>query len=172
MDKWMDILKIYRHWKKTEAQRRLLWPLLTQDPLTSPSVASSSKSFLLLIFRVPMAALTSTPRGASMVRVLVGDSNLRIISPRYLVAKLNRFRLLFKKVEIFKSPQVTPQVHTSMCKYVLYWWLRLIITRRKMPKDFSRRGSLLEPHLDFKYFYGMQQNCSCCSCKGASAHNS
>lgn len=45
--------------------------------LTSPSVDSSWRSFRPLTFSGPLAALTSTPLGASMVRVRVGDSSLR-----------------------------------------------------------------------------------------------
>lgn len=44
--------------------------------LTSPSVDSSCRSFRPLTFSGPLAALTSTPLGASMVRVRVGDSSL------------------------------------------------------------------------------------------------
>lgn len=44
--------------------------------LTSPSVDSSRRSLRPLTFSDPSAALTSTPLGASMVRVRVGDSSL------------------------------------------------------------------------------------------------
>lgn len=44
--------------------------------LTSPSVDSNCRSFRLLTLSGPLAALTSTPRGASIVSVLVGDSSL------------------------------------------------------------------------------------------------
>lgn len=46
--------------------------------LTSPSVDSSCRSLRPLTFSDPSAALTSTPLGASMVRVRVGDSSLAI----------------------------------------------------------------------------------------------
>lgn len=48
----------------------------TFSVLTSPSVDSSCRSLRLLTLSGPLAALTSTPRGASMVSVLVGDSSL------------------------------------------------------------------------------------------------
>lgn len=44
--------------------------------LTSPSVDSSCRSLRPLTFSDPLVALTSTPLGASMVRVRVGDSSL------------------------------------------------------------------------------------------------
>ena len=44
--------------------------------LTSPSVDWRCRSFRHEAFRPPVRALTSTPLGASMVRVRVGDSSL------------------------------------------------------------------------------------------------
>lgn len=49
--------------------------------LTSPSVDSSWRSFRPLTPSGPFSALTSTPLGASMDRVLVGDSSLRGQNP-------------------------------------------------------------------------------------------
>lgn len=56
------------------SSRGPLWPW----GLTSPSVDCRWSSFLQVALKSPAAALTWTPRGASMIKDLVGDSSLRV----------------------------------------------------------------------------------------------